>query len=306
MQTSRQTVSYLRRRFEEVGLNPIKKRGQNFLIDLNLLDVLIREADLQPDDVVLEVGTGTGSLTARMSARVAAVVTVEIDEHLCQLAREELYERTNVEILRQDVLRNKNQIHAHVMETVYRKIDELSAARYKLVANLPYCIATPVISNLLLADRTPQSMTVTIQKELADRITARPSTKDYSALSIWVQSLCDTRLVRAIPPSAFWPRPKVESAILRVTPIRAKRERISDLHAYHTFVRSLFFHRRKFLRSVLLSSLKGQLDKPQVDALMQELHLGGDSRAEQLDIPMVITLFDRVRRLLNPAGNPAV
>jgi 16S rRNA (adenine1518-N6/adenine1519-N6)-dimethyltransferase len=306
MHSRRQTLSFLKQRFAEVGLNLVKRHGQNFLIDLNLLDVLIDAADLQPSDVVLEVGTGTGSLTAQMAPRVAAVVTVEIDPRLHQLAGEELIDHANVTMLLQDALRNKNNLDDAVLEAVRKRLAEQPGRQLKLVANLPYSVATPVISNLLLTDFTPVSMTVTIQKELADRIVARPGTKDYGALSVWVQSQCDAEIVRLLPPAAFWPRPLVTSAIVHIQLVRGMRKRITDLKRFHDFARSMFFHRRKFLRSVLASAIKNELTKAQIDELLHALKLGPDARAEQLSPEAMIALYDAVHQRVGqapPDGN---
>ncbi len=292
---ARHTVSYLTRRFQEIGLQPDSRHGQNFLVDLNLVELLIDSADLQPNDVVLEVGTGTGSLTSLMAPRAAAVVTVEIDEHLFQMAREELYDFDNVTMLRQDVLRNKNNLHANVLDTVREKLAEDPRRRFKLVANLPYNIATPLISNLLLTDIVPDSMTITIQNELADRIVAVPWTKDYGALSIWVQSLCDAEVIRVMPPSVFWPRPKVYSAIIHIVSRPERRALIPDLAFFHTFVRSMFFHRRKFLRSEVLSAFKGRLDKPTTDRILTQMELAMDARAEQLSVEQMLSLCELIR-----------
>jgi 16S rRNA (adenine1518-N6/adenine1519-N6)-dimethyltransferase len=287
----RQTLSFLKRRFAEVGLSLVKRHGQNFLIDLNLLQLLVDTADLQPHDVVLEVGTGTGSLTAQVAPRVMAVVTVEIDAHLHQLASEELIGFDNVVLLKQDALRNKNNLDERVLEAVRERLVEPPGRRFKLVANLPYSVATPVISNLLLTDVTPATMTVTIQKELADRITASPGTKDYGALSVWVQSQCDAEVVRTLPPAAFWPRPLVTSAIVHIRYRPEKRARIADLRSFHSFVRSMFFHRRKFLRSVVISAYKQRLDKTDIDAILQRLQLADDVRAEQLSVEAMLGLW---------------
>jgi 16S rRNA (adenine1518-N6/adenine1519-N6)-dimethyltransferase len=299
--THRQTLSFLKQRFAEVGLSPVKRHGQNFLIDLNLLQVLLDAADLQPNDVVLEVGTGTGSLTAQMAPRVAAIVTVEIDAHLHQLASEELIDFDNVTMLLQDALRNKNNFDDAVIETVRQRLAEGGGRRFKLVANLPYSVATPVISNLLLTEITPVSMTVTIQKELADRIVAAPSTKDYGALSVWVQSQCEAEIVRLLPPAAFWPRPLVTSAIVQIRYRPEKRARISDLRYFHEFVRSMFFHRRKFLRSVVISAFKQTLDKNQIDAILAEQGFPPDARAEQLSVEAMIGLCDAIRSRIGPS-----
>jgi 16S rRNA (adenine1518-N6/adenine1519-N6)-dimethyltransferase len=306
MTSARQTQSYLIRRFEEAGIRPETRHGQNFLIDLNLLDILIEAAHLEPRDVVLEIGTGLGSLTARMALTAAHIVTVEIDRRMYQLAGEELAELPNVTMLLQDALKNKNHLDPNVMEAVRDALGKGDSAngtprRFKLVANLPYNIATPIISNLLTADPVPVSMTVTIQKELADRIVARPGTKDYSALSIWMQALCDIEIVRIMPPAAFWPRPKVHSAILQIVPNAEKRSKIADPAFFHQIVRSLFLHRRKFLRGVLIATLADQLDKPAVDELLADLRHPPDARAEQLGIEQFIALADAIRMRTQPS-----
>lgn len=295
----RQTISFLQKRFREVGLEPDKRHGQNFLIDLNLLELLVRTADVGPNDVVLEVGTGTASLTTRLAERAAAVVTVEIDEHLHLLASEELIDFTNVTLLHQDALRNKNNLHPNVLNAVRERLAESPERQFKLAANLPYNVATPILSNLLSTDITPVSMTATIQKELAERIVAPPRTKDYSALSIWMQALCDVEIVRIMPPDVFWPRPKVESAIMHIVPRPEKRAKIPDLAYFHEFVRSLFFHRRKFLRSVLIAAHKDRLSKSDIDAVMAEHRFDANTRAEELDVPTILALGESLRVLLS-------
>ncbi len=291
----RQTLSFLLRRFKETGIRPHTKFGQNFLIDLNLVQVLLEAAAITRDDVVLEVGTGTGSLTALMAQRAAAVVTVEIDPQMFQLATEELHRFGNVVMLHLDALRNKNRLNPALMEAVHAQLAAAPGRRFKMAANLPYNIATPILGNLLGEAAPPQTMTVTIQKELAERITARPGSKDYGALSIWVQAQCRVEILRVLPPDAFWPRPKVSSAFLQLTLDEALRQRIPDRLFFHQFVRAMFFHRRKFLRSELTSVVKDRLDKPQVDAILAQLNLDGTARAESLDVEQMLALCEAVR-----------
>lgn len=283
------------RRFSEVGIHPSTRHGQNFLIDLNLVRLLVDAAQLDARDVVLEVGCGTGSLTSLMAPFVAAVISVEIDERLYQLAGEELIDFENVTLLLRDVLRNKNNLDEEVLATVRAKLAEAPDRRLKLVANLPYNIATPLMANLLLTDVTPHSMTVTIQKELADRIMAAPSTKDYGALAVWMQAQCHAELVRIMPPSVFWPRPKVHSAIVHIVVDPELRARIADLEFFHEFSRAIFFHRRKYLRSELASAFKGQLDKTDADQIMASLGLGPTTRAEELSVDRMLELCEAVR-----------
>ncbi|NLF08176.1 MAG: ribosomal RNA small subunit methyltransferase A [Pirellulaceae bacterium] len=318
----RQTLSYLQRRFAETGIRPLTRYGQNFLIDLNLLDVLVEAAAIEPNEVVLEVGTGTGSLTALLAARAAAVVTVEVDPRMFQLASEQLHRFDNVTMLQLDVLKNKNRLNPEVLEELDKRLSlpagataslsssetntvgqagssALSSAlpgrRLKLVANLPYKIATPLLSNLISLDRPPHSLTATIQKELAERIIAAPGTKDYSSLSVWIQSQCRTEILRTLPPEVFWPRPKVSSAFIQITPDEQLRGRISDRRFFHDFVRAMFIHRRKFLRSQLLGAVKGRLGKPEVDALLAKQNLDPTLRAEQLDVDAMLALGEAVR-----------
>jgi 16S rRNA (adenine1518-N6/adenine1519-N6)-dimethyltransferase len=222
-----------------------------------------------------------------------------MDARLSALAAEELDRLDNVTMLHQDALRNKNRLDPRVLAAVQQCLDADPQRQLKLVANLPYAIATPVISNLLSTPFTPVSMTVTIQKEVADRLTARPGTKDYSALSVWVQSQCAARIVRLMPPTVFWPRPRVESAIVQIVPQPARRAAIADREFFHQFVRSMFFHRRKLLRSVLLSAFKKQLAKPDVDAILTLHEFGPEARAEQLSVEQLLALCETVGRHLH-------
>ena len=296
--SNRQTASYLTRRFQEAGMRPLTRYGQNFLIDLNLVDLIADSASIQPHDLVLEIGTGTGSLTTRLADRAGHVITVEIDTNLAQLAIEEIGDRDNVTLRLHDALKNKNRFNPELIENIREEFDRLPHDRrqFKLVANLPYNVATLIISNLLRRDPVPDLMCVTIQKELADRIIARPGTKDYSALSIWVQSLAHAEIVRVLPPGVFWPAPKVTSAVIRIAPDPKLRANIDNLEFFHEKLRALYFHRRKYLRSVVQSAMKGEMDKPTVDEVLTELGYSGEDRAERLSVQQTIDLIAALGR----------
>lgn len=294
--SERQTLSYLQDRFRAAGIQPQTKFGQNFLIDLNLIRLIADTAQLSSRDVVLEVGTGMGSLTNLLAERAGHVITVEIDTVLAPLAQQEFSDRENVTLLQQDALKSKNVLHPVVVETIQQKVADIAGGRFKLVANLPYNVATPIMSNLLDIVPWPTRMVATIQKELAERITAKTSTKDYSALSVWIQAQCKAEIVRIMSPKVFWPSPKVESAILDIQPQKIMRKQMSNPQAFHQLVRSIFLHRRKFLRSSLISAVKDQLDKSQVDEVLGELELDASVRAEQLSPREFIDLFDCIQR----------
>jgi 16S rRNA (adenine1518-N6/adenine1519-N6)-dimethyltransferase len=293
--SERQTLTYVAKALERAGLQPKTKYGQNFLIDLNLLDILIDGAELDRHDVVLEIGTGLGSLSKSMAAKAGRVITVEVDRDLQALAARELKAFPNVQLLNFDALRNKNHLRTEILEEVTKAMAEIPGARFKLVANLPYNVATPIISNLLTVEPRVERMVITIQKELGDRITASPSCKDYSALTIWMQSQCDCEILRVLPPTVFWPRPNVDSAILRIRTNANKRSRIQDLDFFHAKVRALFFHRRKFLRSQVATAMQDELTKVQVDAILERMGLAPNLRAEQLTVAQIIDLLEACR-----------
>jgi 16S rRNA (adenine1518-N6/adenine1519-N6)-dimethyltransferase len=279
----RQTISYLTDLFQQHGLRPKNKLGQNFLIDLNLLDVLLGAAELTEKDLAVEVGAGTGSLTTRLAEHAGAVFSVEIDPTFYQLARQTIGDRPHIRLVNADILKNKNQLNPHALEQLDELRRQYPLPSVKLIANLPYAVATPVIGNALLLDWQFERMVVTVQWEIAERLWAKPGTKDYGALAILVQSVADVQLVRRLPPAVFWPRPQVASAIVLIRPNAARRRRAPDAQKLRTFLRDLYAHRRKNLRGGLVS-MPGPRDKEAVDAKLAELGLDGTVRAETLSV----------------------
>ncbi|MBX3401511.1 MAG: ribosomal RNA small subunit methyltransferase A [Gemmataceae bacterium] len=275
----RQTLSYLRRLFAAHGLEAKSKLGQNFLIDINLLDLLVRAADLTKADSVLEVGTGTGSLTAKLADSAGHVVTVEIDSSMAPVAREVVGPRPNVAFLHGDCLAKKSVLNPDMMAAW----DAVPGTK-KLVANLPYVIATPLIVNLLVARADIERMVVMVQWEIAERLKAMPNTKDYNALSVIVQSIADVETVRKVGPSNFFPPPKVDSAIVLIKSNPEKRKLVGDVARFRDFARNLYVHRRKNLRGALAGFPTGRIEKSIVDAKLEELEIDGNVRAESLDI----------------------
>ena len=228
---------------EAHGLRPSRRRGQNFLIDGNLMHKLVASAELAPSDAVLEVGAGTGSLTEMLVERAGHVVAVEYDRGLHRLLAERLGAHQRLTLLHADVLQSKSRIAPAVLEAVERAQDS-RAGRICLVANLPYNVASPLLIDLLLGDLPLALACFTVQKEVGDRLTADPGGKLIGPLSIIAQSGAAVERVCAVPPQAFWPRPKVESVMLRMVP-RQDRAHLPDLARV---VHACFRHRRKTLR----------------------------------------------------------
>jgi 16S rRNA (adenine1518-N6/adenine1519-N6)-dimethyltransferase len=287
----RQTLSYLKRLLESHRLEAKSKLGQNFLIDLNLLDSIVRTAELTREDSVLEVGTGTGTLTNLLAGQAGAVFTVEIDHEFHRLAREIVGDdRPNVVLFRGDALARKNELNPDVLAGWAALTRANNCTRRKLIANLPYVIATPVISNLLLTDIPIERMVAMVQWEIAERLRATPGTKDYNALSVLVQSVSDVETVRKVPPAVFHPRPKVDSAVILIRPNPEKRAKVGDVVKFRAFLRDLYVHRRKNLRQALSGWPQGRREKADVDAKLAELGIDGSLRAEALDLEQHLRL----------------
>jgi 16S rRNA (adenine1518-N6/adenine1519-N6)-dimethyltransferase len=289
--STRQTLSYLRNLLIERGIKPKNKLGQNFLIDLNLIDLILRTAEVSREDLVLEVGSGTGGMTARLAPEAGAVLSVEIDEAFASLTEEAVEgQRDHVSLLHADVLKSKNELNPQVLLLLNDLRKRAGTKRIKLVSNLPYAVATPVISNLLLSDVELERMVVTVQWEIAERLMARPRSKEYGALAVLTQSLADVTLVRQLPSSVFWPRPKVTSAIVLIHPSPAKRAHVGDVLRLRHFLRDLYSHRRKNLRGALVSMANSDWTKIEVDERLQGLGIAGTVRAEELDLEQHLRL----------------
>jgi 16S rRNA (adenine1518-N6/adenine1519-N6)-dimethyltransferase len=247
---------------------------------------------------VLEVGSGTGGLTSHLAARAAAVVSVEVDHRVHALASQAVGHLSNVALLNCDALRNKNHLSPVVLEAVAAQLAIEPVRRLKLVANLPYCIATPVISNVVASELPWEAILVTIQLELAERIRAKPSSEHYGALSVWLQSQCDVTVLKKLGPTVFWPRPRVDSAIVQLLPAPDRRRQIGDRKFFHDFVRRVFQQRRKFLRSVLVGMYRDVLTKEEIDERLQPFAFKEGIRADEIDAATLVQLADAMRQAI--------
>ncbi|MCH8853945.1 MAG: 16S rRNA (adenine(1518)-N(6)/adenine(1519)-N(6))-dimethyltransferase RsmA [Planctomycetes bacterium] len=284
-----QTLSEIRDLLASEGLRPQKKLGQNFLIDGNLMTKIVEAAEIEPDDIVLEIGAGTGSLTEMLLERARHVVAVELDRGLAELLADRLAGRGNLTLLHEDVLQTKSQIAPAVLDALRHAAGGRSAL---LVANLPYHIASPILIDLLLCDVPFKRFCFSVQREVADRIAAQPSTKDYGPISILLQ-LCGTvHRITHLPPQAFWPAPKVESTALRIDidltrfPDKALLRQFSDL------LRLAFAHRRKTLNY----NLKQQYDPAHFGPACAAAGIDPGIRAEALSPEQWYELFRRIPR----------
>jgi 16S rRNA (adenine1518-N6/adenine1519-N6)-dimethyltransferase len=287
----RQTQSYLQNLFAQRGIVPRRRFGQNFLIDLNIHELIVRAAQVTAGDVVLEIGSGTGALTALLAARGATVAAVDVDPSMAELTAEAVAGLPSVRVLNLDVLTGKHCLNPRMLDNMRAALATGEDRPFKVVANLPYHVATPTIMNLLLHDELcPSLLVVTIQRELAERFCALPTSSAYGAVSVVMQALADVSIERTLPPSVFWPRPQVDSAIVSIRPSSQKRARVGSVAAFHDLVRRVFLHRRKYLRHVLADIWRDQWNKAEADAWLEANGLSGQLRAEALDVEEFITL----------------
>ncbi|KAA0215389.1 MAG: ribosomal RNA small subunit methyltransferase A [Leptolyngbya sp. PLA3] len=231
-----QTLAQIRALLDDRGLSPKKSLGQNFLIDHNLIRRLVDAAEVRQDSLVLEVGPGTGTLTEELLDRGCRVVACELDDHLCDLLLDRLTGRTGFTLVRGDCLGSKRSLSPALAE-------ELADQPFQLIANLPYGAGTPLL--LVLLTRFPQcrAMHVTIQREVADRIMAAPGSEEYGSISVVARAAAEVKRLATLPPACFWPRPKVDSAMIAL--VRRPRALTDDLVGLADVVQRLFTQRRK-------------------------------------------------------------
>ncbi len=243
-----QTKQQIQQLLSSSGLRPNKRLGQYFLIDLNLMEKLVDSADIGSDDIVLEVGCGTGSLTEALAQRAGKVIAVEVDGRLAEITKRQLAKAENVAVINADILKNKNTISDTVREAI-EPAREKYPGRFLLVANLPYNVASPVMLNLVTGPTIADSMYVTIQKEVAERMTAAAGGKDYGILSILLSATGDVKTERVLRPTVFWPQPQVDSAMVSFVRKKEKVSRIKNMEVFSEAVNLFMRHRRKMLKA---------------------------------------------------------
>lgn len=262
-----------------------KKFGQNFLIDTHVLDKIIRSAGITKEDMVLEIGPGIGTMTQYLAEAAGKVVAVEIDRNLIPILADTLDGYENVKVINDDVLKVD-------LEALAR--EENGSKPIKVVANLPYYITTPIIMGLFEKHVPVESITVMVQKEVAERMQAGPGSKNYGALSLAVQFYAEPYIVANVPPNCFMPRPKVGSAVIRLTrhdkpPIQTANEELM-----FDIIRAAFNQRRKTLVNSLNNSGKLSLSKEMIKEAILQLGKGEGVRGEALTLQEFAMLADYI------------
>ncbi|MDD7795100.1 16S rRNA (adenine(1518)-N(6)/adenine(1519)-N(6))-dimethyltransferase RsmA [Clostridium sp. 'White wine YQ'] len=246
-----------------------KSLGQNFLIDDSVLEDIVSGAEIGPDDLVIEIGPGVGTLTRELLKKAKKVVAIELDSELIPILTDELGDNPNFRLVHEDALKvDFNEI-----------IGEEKSV--KLVANLPYYVTTPIIARLLNEGYNFKSLTIMIQKEVAERINSEPNCKEYGAISILVQYFCDTKIIRKVSPASFMPRPKVDSIVIRLDKLDKPRAELKDKELFFSIVRNSFNMRRKTLWNALKSF---GLSKEDLEEVFLKAGIDQKRRGETLSI----------------------
>ena len=258
---------------QKYGFRFSKQLGQNFLIDENILQKIVNGAAVSKEDWVIEVGPGIGTLTQALAQRAEKVIAVEIDKNLIPILEETLSPYPNVKIIHADIL--KVDFHELVEENIENPI--------KIIANLPYYVTTPIVMKFLEEKWPLHSLTLMVQKEVADRMRAAPGGKDYGALSVAVQYYCHVEMIAKVPKTVFIPQPNVDSAVIRLTRLPEPSVRLKDEKVFFAVVKAAFGQRRKMLLNALAGSALG-FSKERIQQVLAQTRIDGSRRGESLTI----------------------
>lgn len=265
-----------------------KKYGQNFLIDTHVLDKIIMEAGITKEDMVLEIGPGIGTMTQYLCENSREVVAVEIDDALIPILKETLSEYSNVSVLNEDILK----------VDINRLVHEKNNGKpIKVVANLPYYITTPIIMGLFESKVPLESITIMVQKEVADRMKAGPGTKDYGALSLAVQYYAKPEIVAIVPPNCFMPRPNVSSAVIRLKRHKVPAVAVNNEELLFKIIRASFNQRRKTMTNSLNNASGLLYTKEQIASALAKIGQKENVRGEALTLEQFAKLADELNQL---------
>lgn len=293
----------LRKLFARKGIVLNKKYGQHILIDQNILSYIANSASLQKDDVVLEIGTGTGSLTRYLAEKACHVFTVEIDNKLFDLSSEILKFYKNITIINADILQSKHKLNAEIVTMISGWLATNNHSAFKVVSNLPYNISTPVIINLLESNLPISFMVLMLQKEITERLIAAPGSREYGILSVITQLFSEVELMKTLPPDVFWPRPEVSSAIVKMSVHRAKyANKITEYPFFIKIIYAIFTSRRKTLvNSIEKLKLPG-VSRSELKRILAVMQLNENIRGEMLDPEQLIHLTESIFQTISRAN----
>lgn len=278
---------------KEHGISAKKRFGQNFLIDRRVLERITAGADITKQDTVIEIGPGIGTLTQALCEAAGYVYAVEIDKDMLHLLEENLADYSNYKIINDDIL--KVDLDALIAESAAKTGTDSTqdnAARIKVAANLPYYITTPIIMQLLESRLPISSITVMVQKEVADRMQALPGSSDYGALSLAVQYYARAEITAKVPPNCFIPRPGVDSAVITLKCYDKPPVEVKDDRYMFRLIKAAFAQRRKTLVNALKNDASLKLTREQVEAAICSLGLNADIRGERLSLAEFARLSD--------------
>jgi 16S rRNA (adenine1518-N6/adenine1519-N6)-dimethyltransferase len=280
---------------KKFNLHPTKSLGQNFLNDGGVLKDIADAAQLTKNDIVLEIGPGLGSLTSELAEAAGMVIAVEIDKHLIPALNENLKAYSNVKIINGDIMRlNIEEVISDVRKSM--RDDSDAPVSLKIVANLPYYITTPVIMMLLESRIEAETMVFMIQKEVADRMMAKPGGKDYGALSVAVQYYSKPSVIMEVPPHCFVPQPGVVSTVVRLDIYKTPPVELNDRELFFKVVKAAFGQRRKTLINALFNAGTFGQSKEQFKELLIKMGIGENQRGETLSIEQFAELSNMISK----------
>lgn len=263
-----------------------KRFGQNFLIDDNILENIVKSAEITNNDLVIEIGPGLGNLTEYLLEKAAYVILVEIDNNMINILNDRFKNNNNYILLNNDILKvNVDEIIENIEDKLNRKFEKI-----KVVANLPYYITTPIIFKLLQNENRINEITVMVQKEVAERIVAKNKTKDYGILTLMVNYLGTSDIKLIVPNNSFIPAPNVTSAVIKIT--KNKRFTVKDEELLFKLIHSSFAQRRKKIINSLESTKFLNMSKPELEKLFNECNISLNARAEELELQDYIKIVD--------------
>lgn len=272
---------------KKYGITANKKLGQNFLIDENVIDTIVNTSEISSDDLVIEIGPGLGTLTQKLLQKAGKVIAIELDERMISILKDRFFIYHNFEIINEDVLK------VDLNKLIKENKEQLGLKRTKIVANLPYYITTPIIMKLLEEKLNIESITVMIQKEVADRLTAIPGGKNSGAITYTVYYYATSEEVLTVPNNSFIPEPEVESEVIKLNLRKEPVIKVKDEKKFFSLIKSAFMQRRKTLLNAIGNSGLNTT-KEQMEQILKELDIDTKVRGEALTINQFAKISEKL------------